>query len=247
MDRRHFLAYSSLGILGIPVLGCLGQGVPLLKKGQVIACFGDSITYGNGEGYVEMLQEHATKNRPEMGLTFLNWGKSSETVTGLTEEEHPGPRPYLFERLDALLESRPIDLALFCYGINCGIYGKPSARLFDSFTTGIYTFLEKLKQRNIKALLLTPPPLVLDVVPIQTKNTKRPYGYLNPYPEYEEKVLQPFTKIVLQLRHSQLIARIDIHTPLLENRGAYYDKDPIHPNIQGHRCITETLIHKLGI
>ncbi|MEO1009752.1 MAG: GDSL-type esterase/lipase family protein [Bacteroidota bacterium] len=247
MNRRHFLAFSSLGILGGSLFGCLQDKGSILKKGQIIGCLGDSITYGNRGGYVEMLQRHTDTKHPEMELSFLNWGKSSETVTGLTEEHHPGPRPYLFERLDTLLNGTSIDIALFCYGINCGIYGKPSQKLFDGFKTGIYTFLEKIKQRNVKAILLTPPPLALDAEPLKMEEGPDPYGYLNPYPAYEEEVLQEFKEIVLQLQHSALIGAIDIHTPLLRNKVDCYDQDPIHPNLKGHRLIADTVIQYLGI
>lgn len=247
MDRRRFLAHSSIMLMGSSFLGCLSNNRPTLKNNQTIGCLGDSITYGNKEGYVELLRQHYTANQPEMNLKFRNWGKSSETITGLTEEHHPGPRPYLFERLDSLLDNAPVDIITFCYGINCGIYGPPSQALFDSYKTGIYTFLEKIKQRNITAILLTPPPLVLDVAPIAPNAEETSYGYRNPYPKYDQEVLQEFKEIVLGFNHRSVMGIVDINTPLYKNRADCYDTDPIHPNAKGHRLIADTIIENFGI
>lgn len=246
MNRRQFTKLTSIGSLGTLLLGCADNIVFPFKKDQIIGCFGDSVTFGGKNGYVEMLQKIADEKRPDLNLTFLNLGKSSETVTGLTEIGHPGPRPYLFERLDETLESAKIDMAFFCYGINCGIYGKPSQKLFDSYKIGIFSFLEKLKQRGIAAVLLTPPPLTLETVPIDI-DEQQPFTWQNPYPKYEEEVLQEFKKIILNTKHQSVIAAIDIHEVLLQNQKDCYENDPIHPNLTGHRLISETIVKKLGI
>lgn len=245
MNRREFARLTSLGVLGTLFTHC-GDAIPFpFQKNHVIGCFGDSVTYGGKNGYVEMLQQLADAKRPDLNLTFLNWGKSSETVTGLTEIGHPGPRPYLFERLDGALTSAHIDIAFFCYGINCGIYGEPSSRLFDSFKIGVLSFLEKLKQRNIPAVLLTPPPLALDTVPINI-DPKKPYTWQNPYPRYEEEVLQEFRRIILDMKHASVLATIDIHDVLWDHQKECYESDPIHPNPTGHRLIADTIVEKLG-
>ena len=245
MNRREFTLTSALGVAGSLLFGCADVKTFPFKKNQVIACLGDSVTYGGGNGYVEILQKLADQKRPDLNLTFLNWGKSSETITGLTEVGHPGPRPYLFERLDELLSSRSVDVALFCYGINCGIYGKPSQKLFESYKIGALTFLEKAKAKNIKTILLTPPPLVLNTAPIKN-DMDADFTWLNPYPNYDEEVLQEFKEIILTLEHDTLLTSIDIHTPLSKNQVTCYDKDPIHPNAKGHQLIADTIIEKLA-
>lgn len=245
MNRRQFTQLTSLGALGAVLWQC-GDSRPFpFQKDQVIGCFGDSVTYGGKNGYVEKLQQLANTLRPDLNLTFHNWGKSSETVTGLTEIGHPGPRPYLFERLDQDLNRTDIDVAFFCYGINCGIYGEPSQKLFDSFKIGVLSFLEKLKQRNISAVLLTPPPLALEAVPIAT-DLQKPFTWQNPYPNYEEEVLQEFKRIILDTKHASVLAKIDIHQVLLDYQKECYASDPIHPNLTGHRLIAETIVENLG-
>ena len=79
------------------------------KKNQVIAYLDDSVTNAGGRGFVELLQELANENHPDLNLTLLNWGKNSETITGLTEVGHLGPPPYLFDRIDGLLERTAVE------------------------------------------------------------------------------------------------------------------------------------------
>ncbi|MFS4445597.1 GDSL-type esterase/lipase family protein [Maribacter sp. 2307UL18-2] len=245
MNRRKFTKLTSLGALGALLPQCEDFESFPFQKNQVIGCFGDSVTYGGKNGYVEKLQQLSDTLRPDLNLTFHNWGKSSETVTGLTEIGHPGPRPYLFERLDEDLASTKIDVAFFCYGINCGIYGRPSEKLFDSFKIGVLSFLEKLKQKEISAVLLTPPPLALNTVPVAT-DLQKPFTWQNPYPNYEEEVLQKFKRIILDTKHPSVLATIDIHQVLLDHQKQCYDSDPIHPNLTGHRLIAETIVENLG-
>lgn len=244
MNRRHFLNHATLALLATPFIGCSNANKFRFKQGQIIGCFGDSIT-AEKNGYVAMLQAKIDSAHPAMDLKFINYGKSSETVTGLTEKEHPGPRPYLFERLDDVLDKTPIDVALFCYGINDGIYGEPSEKLFNSFKIGVYSFLEKMRQRKISTLLLTPPPLALKVAPIIASDDMD-FGYKNPYPKYEEEVLQEFERIILHMEHPYAKLEIDIHTPLLENQTTCYDTDPIHPNQKGHELIADTIMENLA-
>ncbi|MFD0798896.1 GDSL-type esterase/lipase family protein [Maribacter chungangensis] len=246
IKRRTFIQTSAMAAMGTLLWNCNDADKILLKKGQTIACLGDSIT-ATPNGYVQMLQDYVDTNHPDLELTFLNWGKSSETITGLTEKEHPGPRPYLFERLDGLLKSTQVDILFFCYGINCGIYGKPSQTLFDSYTIGIYTFLEKIKQKGIKTILLTPPPVVLEAVNDDSVAVTTDFGYQHPYPKYQEEVLQEFREIVLAISHETVLGKIDIQAPLLRHKNKCYLDDPIHPNKNGHQLITNTIVENLTI
>lgn len=246
MDRRQFINRSAIALLGSSLAACLDGNKLKIQKNKVVGCFGDSITYAGGNGYVEILQAKFDQDHSDLNVKFLNLGKSSETVSGLTEEDHPGPRPYLFERLDDLLDETPIDMALFCYGINDGIYGTPSEELFNSFKIGVYSFLEKMRQRDIGAILLTPPPLALEAAPLLNLSDDLAYGYKNPYPKYDTEVLLEFKRIILEMQHPFAKAEMDIHTPLLENQEECYDKDPIHPNQRGHQLIANTIFGNLA-
>jgi len=245
MNRRQFIDRSVLAATAVAFYGCLPEKKEFFGKNQTIGCFGDSIT-ATEDGYVKMLQKKFDSSFSELNLKFINSGKSSETITGLTEKDHPGPRPVLFERLDAELAKKSIDTALFCYGINCGIYGPPSDKLFSTYKEGISSFLEKMKKEDISVVLMTPPPLALDVIAKVQTNAIDEYGYLNPYPEYDKEVIQEFKNIILSTEHTAIAKKVDIHGPLYENRFNCYDNDPIHPNEKGHQLIANTIIEKIG-
>ncbi|MBM1104771.1 hypothetical protein JQC67_01350 [Aurantibacter crassamenti] len=245
MNRRQFINRSVFAIAGTTLIGCADEKKELFSKNQVIGCFGDSVTASN-DGYVKMLQDAVDQSQPNLNLKFLNYGRSSETITGLTEKVHPGPRPFLFDRLDAELKKTPLDIAFFCYGINCGIYGPPSEKLFNTYKKGVNTFLDRMQKEDISVVLLTPPPLALDVVSKVQTNAIDDFGYLNPYPEYEKEVLKEFENIILTTKHASVVHKIDLHTPLFNQRIECYDTDPIHPNKKGHELITSTIIEKIG-
>lgn len=111
----------------------------------------------------------------------------------------------------------------------------------------MYSFLEKLRQKEIGAILITPPPLALEAAPpLDQLSDVIPYGYKNPYPKYESEVLQKFKQIVLTMQHPVSKLEIDIHTPLLEQQHNCYDSDPIHPNENGHQLIANTIFDYLS-
>ncbi|WP_271784021.1 hypothetical protein [Aquimarina algiphila] len=91
--------------LGILITSCGKKEDPIVKNNTIIACIGDSVTYGGEHGYVEYLQKYMNDSVPEKKVTLLNWGKNSETITHLTETGHPGPRPFLFDRLDIITKT----------------------------------------------------------------------------------------------------------------------------------------------
>ncbi|MFD2587361.1 GDSL-type esterase/lipase family protein [Croceitalea marina] len=215
------------------------------KKGSRIGFFGDSITYADHNGYVELLQEYFKKNYPDYVLELVNLGKNSETITGLTESEHPGPRPFLFDRLDHELEAHSLNVAFFCYGINCGIYQPPSEMIFEKYRTGLQLFLNKAHEKNIGVYLIGPPPLLLRSL----SNNKNfgPYNWQNPYPNYEEEVLSEFRKILFNFKHPAILKKINIHNTLAKASTKAYGTDPIHPNAIGHKIIFEEVIKALGL
>src|SRR6185295_301367 len=82
--------------------------------------FGDSITHAGG--YINALKALLTTKYPSLKASFVNAGLSSETVSHLTETGHPGPRPWLFDRFDSVMNAQKPDLVFACYGMNDGIY-----------------------------------------------------------------------------------------------------------------------------
>ncbi len=244
--RRDFIKGVLLGSIGISLMpSCSSSSVFRFKKGQVVGCIGDSITHAGKNGYVEKLQAYFDENYPDLALKFVNLGLSGETITGLTEETHPGPRPFLFSRLDAVLQKTRADIYFFSYGINCGIYQAPNPENDTLYKKGILRFLDAVTKYKAKAILLTPPPLAFISYNSKERDKSLPYTWQQPYPNYDKEVITKFKTIIEQTRHSSVGKIIDIYTPLSNNRSVAYDKDPIHPNKKGHNIIANTILKAL--
>ncbi len=233
MNRLEFLKKTTLASISLSLLyNCDFK----LKKGTVIGCLGDSITFAGKNGYVELLQNFFDTKYPELKLTFVNLGVSGETITGLTEDSHPTPRPYLFNRLQKVLQETKADIYTFCYGVNCGIYQPLNDEKLALYEKGVSHFLDSLSEFNAKAILLTPPPLAFS-----QKNNKPPYTWQKPYPNYNDEVILAFKKVIEDIQHANTILKVDIHTALWNKKEEAYDKDPIHPNPVGQKIIADML------
>jgi lysophospholipase L1-like esterase len=93
---------------------------PLIEPGDRVLCIGDSITAaGHYVSYLDMQLQIEYPNDPP---TVVNLGLSSEGVTGLSEPDHPFPRPNVHERLTRALDQFKPDVVIACYGVNDGIY-----------------------------------------------------------------------------------------------------------------------------
>lgn len=80
---------------------------------------GDSITM---DGRFLISLDLLTRSRlPAPAPELINLGLASETVSGLSEREHPWPRPCVMERLDRALEKGKPQVVVACYGMNDGI------------------------------------------------------------------------------------------------------------------------------
>ena len=105
----------------LATMGFLMQVV--MAAPERIAILGDSITYG---GRWPTRLESALRGTDRFAdAAIVNFGLSSETVSGLSEPGHAGgafPRPCLHERLQRVLEQFRPTLVLACYGMNDGIY-----------------------------------------------------------------------------------------------------------------------------
>ncbi|MEM0898058.1 MAG: hypothetical protein AAGJ79_14370, partial [Verrucomicrobiota bacterium] len=98
----------------ILVLSALG-GKPADVDERVVF-LGDSITH-NG-GYVAYVEAVIRLTGMEKKFELINMGLGSETASGLSEEDHPFPRPCVLERLDRVLKTMKPDTIVVCYGMN---------------------------------------------------------------------------------------------------------------------------------
>lgn len=244
MKRRH-----SLKVIGATALGIGIHPTNLLSQGNSksikVAFIGDSITFAGG--FIKYLQQYFSSKTKGVNYVFVNCGLNSETISNLTEKDHLKPRPYLFDRLDDILDAHKPDIAYFCYGINCGIYNPYDKANAEKFKEGLRRILEITAKKKIKAKLITPPPLSLSPQRKQQliDNPPSSYSWKAPYPHYNEEVLDKYKEIVCEFK-SKKIDVIDINTPLKNNINKSYGDDPIHPNDFGHYVIAKAILSSMG-
>lgn len=221
--------------------------IPDKKK---IVFLGDSIT---DEGtFIAFMDAYFLQHMPANQMTLINLGVSSETASGLSEPEHPFPRPCVHDRLGkALAESKP-DWVVVCYGMNDGIYYPYSSDRFEAYQQGLLRAVTQIKAAGAKVILMTPPPF--DATSF-TGGSLLPlgqpaYSYSQPFADYED-VLKRYADWVLTL-DDVADALVSIHDPMLrmwehkrKETHNYITGDGIHPNAEGHWLIAAALLRVL--
>ncbi len=219
-------------------------------KAKRILFLGDSITHAGG--YISLIEaqliENGLTSRPEM----INLGLPSETCSGLSEPDHPFPRPDVHERLDRALAKANADLVVACYGMNDGIYYPFSEERFAAYQAGMNKLIAKVQATGAKLILMTPPPF--DPLPLRKKDgALRPlgadkYAWFAVYEDYDD-VITKYGQWVQTLK-PQVDMVIDLHAPLLrqmsearKSDAAYtLAPDGVHPNPEGHRILARTIM-----
>jgi lysophospholipase L1-like esterase len=223
---------------------------PQMTNEKRIVFLGDSIT--DDGTFIAYMDTYFQLNAHGNTLTFINLGISSETASGLTEADHPFPRPCIHERLErALQESNP-DWVVLGYGMNDGIYSPFSIERFQAYQNGILAAIRMIHQNGAKAIVMTPPPFDPESM---NADLLLPYGqlaysYMAPYARYDD-VVRYFSNWILSLE-STADEVVNTYDPLLQNREQerkmnpdYRSGDGIHPNSGGHWIIAKTLLSRL--
>ncbi len=229
------------------LLGSLVQSQCLLTAAEVprgrVVFLGDSITANGGyANHVETWYRlHKGNDRPE----FIALGLSSETACGLSEPDHPFPRPNVHERLDRVLTQTKPDVVVACYGMNDGIYHPYSEERFAAYQQGIRQLIDKVHAAGARIVLLTPPPYAGVVSPKPEPSAGESYGYQRPVRNYDD-VLARYADWIMTLKDEPGVEVVDVRTPLLPHLNKCYGKDVIHPQPLGHEIIGESLLAHWG-
>ena len=231
------------------------QATPVnLSAHKRILFLGDSITHaGHYVSYLECQLRQDGGPMPEL----IQIGLPSETCSGLSEPEHPWPRPNVHERLKRALRKTDPDLVFACYGMNDGIYHPFSETRFAAFEKGLETLIAEVDRHGAKLILLTPPPFD----PIQLKGTPklrplgaRSYAWFAIYEGYDD-VLKKYARHILgQERDPRVLATVDLHTAVTEafNRqrrttpGFSFHPDGVHLDAGGHKVMADAILRRLG-
>ncbi len=223
--------------------------------GDCVLFLGDSITQDGR--YVDLVNAYLWATYPDLHVTIINAGLSSETVSGITEPIHPFPRPNVQDRLDRTLDIAKPDWVLVCYGMNDGIYHPVDQRITDAYKQGMERLLASIHASGAKAILLTPPvfdaqsPAVINA--LKEAKADDPYGYLKPYEKYDD-TLVTLSNIVRTLEQDSRVDRIiDLHASmddfLKTSKQAdvnFVYGDGVHPPLPGHVAMATTVLFGLG-
>jgi lysophospholipase L1-like esterase len=252
-------------VLGWLILICLANGSsvvlgatpaqgdrPSLSNGRILF-LGDSITAGGH--YVSFIEYYLNKRHAQQQFDIISIGLSSETVSGLSETDHPFPRPCLHERLGRALAAIKPRVVVACYGMNDGIYHPQSPERMEAFQDGIEQLMQDVHKSGGKVVLLTPPPF--DPVPVSHKlrpDDAPDYSYKNPYYRYHS-VLEDYSSWIMGLGSRAGVYPVDLNTPLIQYIAGKRRHDPsfrfsgdgIHPSQAGHLLMAREILKGLGI
>lgn len=222
-------------------------------KAQRILFLGDSITHAGT--YIHML-ESALRIKQGTVPEMINLGLPSETCTGLSEPDHPFPRPNVHDRLERALSEVKPDLVVACYGMNDGIYHPFSEERFKKFQNGIKGIIYKVHSAGAKLVLMTPPPF--DPLPMRESGRlasagAEKYAWFSVYENYDSEVLSRYSKWILQQR-DRVERVINLRDPVLKyvavrrktNPSLVLSNDGVHLNAEGHRVLADAIHRAWG-
>ena len=218
-----------------------------LRDGQRVVFLGDSNTYAGH--YIACIDGYLRTRFPDQKFEVLNLGLPSETVSGLSEPDHPYPRPDVHERLDRALRQTKPDVAVACYGMNDGIYYPFSEERFRKYQDGMRRLIERVTASGAEVVLMTTPPF--DPQPVRDKLLPRSaerFSWLHPYEGYDD-VLARYSEWLLTLRDQGFLVA-DAHGAVNRYLAAARRTDPkyllagdgIHPNETGHWLMAQELL-----
>ncbi len=204
--------------------------------GKRVVFLGDSITQAGG--YVAFTTYYLEKLNPKLDFDIIGLGLASETLSGLSEENHAGgkfPRPCLFERLGRLLEKAKPEVVFACYGMNDGIYLPLDKDRFAAFQKGVERLIAECKKAGAKQIYLVTPP----IYDFNSKPGEFNYDtVLTAYAKWEMTLKEPGVRV------------IDLHSAMRKARSARtetFARDHVHPGDDGHLAIAKAILAGLGV
>jgi lysophospholipase L1-like esterase len=217
-----------------------------------ILFLGDSITHAGH--YVSDIEAVLRSRGSKAEL--INLGLPSETCTGLSEPDHPFPRPNVHDRIDDALRIVKPNLVFACYGMNDGIYHPFSEERFAAYQEGIEKIIEKVHASGARLILMTPPPF--DPEPLRAKGKLKPageenYAWFEIYENYDTEVMARYADWILEQRE-RVEGVIDLRSPLLAYTTGKRTADPdftlsndgVHINAEGHGIAARAILEALG-
>ncbi|HYG73945.1 MAG TPA: SGNH/GDSL hydrolase family protein [Planctomycetota bacterium] len=246
MHAKHLFLTIVLSV--VAALSHAGEEAEFrLKNEERIVFFGDSITAGGR--YIIYIESYLATRFPERAYTLINSGKGSETLSGLSEVDHPGRRPHAFARFTQFVADFDPTLIVSCYGMNDGIYHPFSEERFGKYKEGVKMLIDRVRQETKARLNIITPPV------FDSKNPGQPdvrpeesYGYKQPFADYDQ-VLEKFSEFLMTLKEDGVFVT-DLHTPMKEHiktrridtPAFRVQGDMIHPDNTGHMLMALAIL-----
>lgn len=219
-----------------------------------ILFLGDSITYAGH--FLPIVEAQLCRQAGEATPELINLGLPGETCSGLSEPDHPYPRPCVHDRLEVALKKIQPDLVVACYGMNDGIYYPFSEQRFKAYQNGVNQLIKRVQATGAQVILVTPPPF--DPVPLENTEKLRAadaenFAWFAIAENYDEVVGRYATWI---LKQGSRVARVvDLHRPILaqvasgRKQDSRYTMSPdgVHLNQQGHRILARVILQAWGL
>ncbi|MFO0970100.1 MAG: SGNH/GDSL hydrolase family protein [Gemmataceae bacterium] len=243
-------------ILSLSLLVSTAAAQPRLpvKDGARILFLGDSNTFAGG--FITYLDAFLFARFPDRKLELINLGLPSETVSGLSEPDHPYPRPNVHDRLEAALKKTKPDLVVACYGMNDGIYYPFAKERLEKFEQGYGRLIARVLKDKVPLVILTPMPF--DAAALKGKLAPKgepKYSWLKPYEGYDV-VLAVYSEWLREMKKPAGVQVVDVHQEAIDalrlirgfkDKGFILSGDGIHPGPLGHLLAAGALGRALGL
>lgn len=223
----------------------------LLENGDVVLFIGDSITQAGD--YITQVEAYLLTARPQEEFVIRNHGRSSETVAGTSEPDHPGRRPWVLDRFTRDVASHKPNVLIACYGMNDGNYHPFDWYRFEKYQAGMRQLIERAeKEAKVRQLvLMTPPPFDASRRQVSDPDAIN-YGYKFAAPNYDD-ALNVYSEWLMALKTDELPV-VDLHSAIgdavrsrrLKKASFHVAPDAVHPNATGHWLIAAELLAELG-
>jgi lysophospholipase L1-like esterase len=218
------------GWVGLALLSLwpqIGQAEPVLKKGDRVVIYGDSIT--EQRQYSRYVQQYLYCRHPELGLKFYNAGWGGDTAPGA------------LNRLERdVLSLNPTVVTLF-FGMNDGGYKPVEESTLSRYRKGMEGLIKALQAKNIRVVVFTPGCVDPDRQPR--------LGQVN-----YNQTLEALGKVALELAEQYHCPHMDVIHPMLALQTAQKAKDAaftmipdsVHPAAPGHLAMASWMLQGLG-
>lgn len=254
VNARMIGLFLGLFSLLLAVSPALAQRPTFPLKAKKILFLGDSITHAGH--YIALIEAQLSLASDDPPPVLINLGLPSETCSGLSEPDHPFPRPNVHERIDRALAKIKPDVVVACYGMNDGIYYPFAEQRFAAYQQGINAIIDKVHAAGAKLVLMTPP--AFDALPLKNKGNLLPagaekYSWMKIYEDYDD-VLRRYAQWIMQ-QDDRVEMLIDLHGPVTQyvdnkrkqNPQFTMSPDGVHVNEEGHAVLADAILNAWGM